>query len=104
MPDEPSAALSLAALTNWLAARLGMDRARELTEPFARVKDLRKQYPIHEHYEDAAGERVVRSEIQQAIEYFGFLPHHDHAAKWKRVVDRFMQALSDLEDAATTSS
>ncbi len=39
--------------------------------------DLRKQYPIHEHFEnDSEGQRVVRNEVA-AEEFFGFNPLDD---------------------------
>jgi len=96
-PDTPS----LRALTNWLEERLGRDEARRITEAFARVKDLRKQYPIHEHFAaDASGQRKVRDEVEAASTYFGFQPHHDYAAKWKSITDAFKAAIAELDGIA----
>ncbi len=89
---------SLKALTNWLAERVGTESARRMTAAFARVKDLRKQYPVHEHFEQTPeGQRRVRSELRAAHEFFGFKPHWDYATMWKAVSDRFGEALRGLE-------
>jgi hypothetical protein len=50
------------------------------------VKDLRKQYPIHEHfYRDAAGERRRRREVVAAEEYFGYRRETEPAGNWHRL-------------------
>lgn len=96
--SENTSTLSLRALTNWLGDHVGQDEARRITEAFARIKDLRKQYPIHEHFvPDASGQRVVRDEVEKANTFFGFLPHDDYAAKWKKITDAFKQAVAKLD-------
>jgi hypothetical protein len=65
LPTEETATKSLQALTNWVATKKPADEARKLTEAFARVKDLRRQYPIHEQFEtDGAGQKAVRKELR----------------------------------------
>lgn len=104
LPDEASDHKSLKALTNWMAAKSSEAEARLQTEPFARIKDLRKQYPIHEHYEeDSGGQLAVRHEIVDAEQFFGFESHHDYPKKWKLVVDKFREAIGHVEAAATES-
>ncbi len=93
---------SLRALTSWLKEQAGQDDARRISEAFARIKDLRKQYPIHEHFvPDAHGQRVVRDEVEAANAYFGFLPHDDYPAKWKKVTDAFKLSLTSFNKIAT---
>lgn len=96
--DELKSTGSLKALTNWLENVYGLERARSITEPFARLKDLRKQYPIHEHFmSDGNGQRKLRDEVEAANTFFGFKEHHDSAAKWKNITDSFKKAVTDLE-------
>jgi hypothetical protein len=95
LPGE--AAGSLKALENWLADKVGITEARRMTEPFARVKDLRKQYPLHEHFiTDTTGQLVVREEVDAANGFFAFRPHDDVTAKWKNITDSFKVAVADV--------
>lgn len=99
---ESSKILSLKALENWLAEIFGGQEARKATESFARVKDLRKQYPIHEHFEqDSAGQKVIREEVRVAEGYFGFEEQMDYPTKWKKVTDSFKAAIKNIESIIT---
>jgi hypothetical protein len=99
-PNTPS----LKALTNWVATQRSVPDARLVTEPFAKVKDLRKQYPIHEHFvAGTAGQKTIRDEVIAAETFFGFKPHYDDATKWKAVTDAFKSGLSELEALVATS-
>ena len=65
--QESTSVLSLQALKNWLKINLDERRANDLTKTFQMIKNLRKQYPIHEHFTiTAEGRRVVRDEIREA--------------------------------------
>ena len=102
LPTEQRDTGSLKALKNWLATRAENEVVQSMTAAFAHVKDLRKQYPIHEHYvADSEGQLIVRSELQRAEEYFAFKPHHDWSAKWKLVVDSFQDAVEVLIELET---
>jgi hypothetical protein len=102
LPTEARDTPSLRALKNWLADRVDAARVIELTATFARIKDLRKQYPIHEHFQsDPTGQKVVRDEVREAEDYFGFAPSDDYPAKWKKVTDAFQAAISELKGVVT---
>lgn len=99
LPTEPNRNGSLAALKNWFERQYDASHAAALTETFKMIKNLRKQYPIHEHFErDQAGQRVVRDEVVQAEQYFGFRDIGDMPAKYKRLTDTFKKALDDIAD------
>ncbi len=92
---------SLDALKNWLADKVGQDEAQRLTETFSRVRGLRNQYPLHDRYDRVSnGQAVERNRVKTATQFFGFLDHDDSAAKWKKVCDRFRQAVQELEQVA----
>jgi hypothetical protein len=89
---------SLNGLRTWLAQRLGDARAGELTRPFQQVKNLRKQYPIHEHFEvNAGGERQRRAEVVRAEQHFGL--REDPTENWHRVLTDFSAAVEQLIQA-----
>lgn len=93
---------SLQAFENWLAKTLEREAARKATEPFARLKDLRNQYPIHDHFEkDANGQKIVLEKIDAAEKYFGFREHFDYPRKWKQVTDSFKVTIRDIEQIIT---
>ena len=97
--DEPQKTGSLLALKKWLAQKFGETKAKELTESFRQVKNLRKQYPIHEHFKrDPEGQRQVRDEVIEAETFFGFRDIDDDPARWKKISDSFKSSLSDLSD------
>lgn len=89
---------SLNGLRSWLTDRLGAEKARELTETFQKVKDLRKQYPIHEHFAvDASGERHRRQEVVAAEQYFGFRATQiEPIENWHKVLTRFTEDVRAL--------
>ncbi|MGD8373543.1 MAG: hypothetical protein PVI21_01650 [Candidatus Woesebacteria bacterium] len=99
--DEKKGTGSLKALTNWLQERYGLEKARSITAVFARVKDLRKQYPIHEHFIPGAdGQKKIRDEVEAANAFFKFRDHDDYAAKWKNITDAFKSAIAELESVS----
>lgn len=96
---------SLKAITNWLEEKVGREEALGITEAFARVKDLRKQYPIHEHFVvGSTGQRAIRNEVEEAESFFGFQSHYDVATKWKAVTDAFKDALIKLKAVIETNN
>jgi hypothetical protein len=86
---------SLNGLREWLANFIGAQGAMDLTAAFQRVKDLRKQYPIHEHFAvDSAGERQRRREVVAAEEYFGVRSDQDDPiGDWNAVLTRFTETV-----------
>jgi hypothetical protein len=92
---------SLGGLRDWLSSRFDAERASELTRTFQMVKNLRKQYPIHEHFDlDAAGERERRHEVVQAESYFNLrLDQPDFAGNWHKVLSKFADDLGKLHAA-----
>jgi hypothetical protein len=83
---------SLKALNNWLSENLDEAKARALTETFARVKDLRKQYPIHENFSiSTSGMRSLRPELVEARHYFDLTGQFDE--DWRKVSTKFQNAI-----------
>lgn len=96
--QEGSEVLSLQALKNWLKSKLNEERANELIKTFQMIKNLRKQYPIHEHYTVSAdGQRFIREEITRAKEYFNITPEFERS--WLNVFTAFKLSLSEIKKA-----
>ena len=88
---------SLNGLKAWLAELGGEDAASDLTETYFMLRRLRRQYPIHEQYDvDAMGFKSRRSDVLEAETYFGL--DGSHAADWKRVRERFIDATRRIVD------
>lgn len=103
LDDEDSTTLSLRALENWLAGKLDRQEARRLTETFARVKDLRKQYPIHETYKISGdGNRLVRRELQLAKKYFDL--DDSYGDDWNKVSIKFNEAMQNIINALSKNN
>jgi hypothetical protein len=94
--DEAKGVKSIKALENWLAGIVGDQKAREITQPFARIRDLRNQYPVHDQYEKT---RQPRPAVAAAETYFGFRDIDDAAAKWKKVCDAFRGGVQEVLQA-----
>jgi hypothetical protein len=97
LPTERTGTKSLIAFRNWLESKFGRDRAFELTKTFALVRDLRIQYPIHEHYvmtkED---KRVIRPKIGKANKYFKTQNLKDYGNNWSKVLKKYSEALEAI--------
>ncbi len=104
--DEKSDTPSLVALRNWLADRFDAETAARLTETFRQIKKLRKQYPIHEHFERGQeGQRRVREEITEAEGYFEFRDQSfGFEERWKKLADAFKRAIDDLSETLDVKS
>jgi hypothetical protein len=88
---------SLDGLRSWLAESYVSDTVDDLTRAFFNVRKLRRQYPIHETYEETAdGIRARRRILLDAEAYFGIRgePAHD----WNAVRTKFMEQLAYLRD------
>ncbi|PIZ46774.1 hypothetical protein CO180_03520 [candidate division WWE3 bacterium CG_4_9_14_3_um_filter_41_6] len=86
---------SLNAFEKWLVSKVEDVHAAELVKPLRLIKQLRKQYPLHEEYEiQADGGRVTRKEIKAARDYYGL--NDDYAHDWGIVVKDFMDGLNTL--------
>ena len=93
--DEERSTASLQALKKWISQNIDATKAEELTVTFQMIKNLRKQYPIHEHYEEGNnGERVERSEIIRAREFFGLRDEYER--DWKLILDKFAESMDNL--------
>lgn len=96
--NEDKETKSLDALRNWLTDKIGQDEALMLTETFRRIKALRNQYPLHDRYDRVSnGQAIERSSVKTATQFFGFRDHDDPTTQWKKVCDRFRQAIRELE-------
>lgn len=97
LTTEKSETKSLLAFRNWLEFKFGKEKAFELTEAFAKVRDLRIQYPIHEHYViTKEGKRIIRPEIEKANNYFGAQDLKDYVTNWSKVLKKFGDAFEAI--------
>ncbi len=94
LPSDTSSTGSLQAFKNWLAAKLDPIKADELTVAFQMIKNLRKQYPLHDHYEDVTGSRVERKEITEAKKYFKL--SGDYEGDWQKIKVRFIKSFDEI--------
>lgn len=102
LASEKADTKSLLAFRNWLEDKFGRDKAFELTAAFAMVRDLRIQYPIHEHYVISRdGKRIVRPEIEKANNYFGTQDLKDYETNWSKVLKKFGEALQAINIACS---
>ena len=84
-------------LKAWLADLGGEDVASDLTATFFMLRRLRRQYPIHEQYDvDGTGFKSRRADVVEAETYFGL--DGKHAADWRRVRERFIEATRRILD------
>lgn len=98
LPDEKPEVLSLQAFKNWLTSKLDASQADDLTATFQMIKNLRKQYPIHNHYErDAGGQQIERKEITKAKDYFKLTG--DYESDWLKVKKQFIESFEKIGKA-----
>jgi hypothetical protein len=96
LDSEPRQTGSLQAFKNWLAVKFDANKAEELTVTFQMVKNLRKQYPLHDHYEETAdGARIERKEITKAKTHFNL--KGDFEGDWQKVKIAFIKAFGEIE-------
>lgn len=89
---------TLNGLRVWLSERIGDKEASALTEPFRMLKRLRRQYPIHENFEEnTKRERQRRKEIVEAECYFGL--DGEPRSDWSRVFGHFVEATREIRNA-----
>lgn len=86
----------LQSFKDWLVGELGQEKAGELTKPFQMIKNLRKQYPIHDHFETISGERRLRKEVLSANEFFGITDPKAYETNWNLVVVKFGETISAI--------
>jgi hypothetical protein len=95
-PGEANGIKSIKALENWLADIVAAQEARKMTEAFARLKDLRNQYPVHDQYDKS---RQPRQAVADAEAFFEFREIDDPSAKWKKICDAFKGAVEKIVQA-----
>lgn len=86
---------SLMGFSTWLEQDYGEQFATETTEPLFKLKILRRQYPLHEHYEEIGGELQTRLDLVDAERYFD-VQNTDFASDWHKVSQKFKQAFDSL--------
>lgn len=86
----------LEALNNWLATKIGGQKAENLVMPLKMIKKIRNQFPIHNHYELKGGIRVAKKEIIDAISYFKLSDGMGYTDKWHRIIVKFNTSLLDI--------
>lgn len=92
-PGEASGIKSIKALENWLAEIVGAGEARKMTEVFARLKDLRNQYPVHDQYDKS---RKPLQAVADAEAFFGLRDIDGPPDKWKKICDAFRGAIDKI--------
>ncbi|KKS94993.1 MAG: hypothetical protein UV71_C0015G0023 [Microgenomates group bacterium GW2011_GWC1_43_13] len=97
LPKENKQNKSLKAFKNWLLNEVKEDKLEKLTRTFQMVKNLRKQYPIHEHFDiSPEGIRQIRREISEARKYFNLTL--DYERDWLNVFEVFKKSLISIEE------
>lgn len=88
---------SLSALRRWLKDKVNDQEATRLTQTFQMIKNLRKQYPIHDHYETASNIRQVRKQIRDATIYFDL--NRDFAHNGIKLTEKFGESIKEIKIA-----
>lgn len=86
---------SLQAFKEWLTDKYNKEKAEKLITTLQMIKKLRKQYPIHDHYESINNIRQVRKEIEEANKYFG-LKEKDYETNSVIITDRFKTNIVEI--------
>jgi hypothetical protein len=104
---EPSnnieAKSSLQKFKIWLNGKLGEPKAKELVDHFQMVKNLRKQYPIHDHFETISGIRKIRKEIIQANSYFNIIEPKSYGHNWGIILNSFGVGIQSIISELTSN-
>lgn len=87
---------SLQKFRRWLANMTTDRESTELTNTFRMIKKLRKQYPIHDHFETSSAGRKIRREVQEANEYFEITDPKSYSHNWTAVLGKFGQAIHSI--------
>lgn len=94
--NEDKKTTTLNALENWLKVKTGVITAKYLLKTFRMTMWLRKQYPIHEHYDIKSGVKKLRSELETAHAYFEITEPKAYSHNWGVVQSKFRDALEDI--------
>lgn len=97
LTSEQSGVGSLQAFKSWLSSETSESEAKNLIQVFQMVKNLRKQYPLHEEYDVASdGNRTIRREITDARTFFS-LNNNDYETDWSKVIGKFKGGLETVK-------
>ncbi len=86
---------SLVGFSIWLEQNYGQQFASETTEPLFKLKILRRQYPLHEHYEEIEGKLQTRLDLVEAERYFD-VQNTNFAGDWHKVSQKYKQAFESI--------
>lgn len=96
LPKESKNTPSLTAFRNWLNQNYGLNLTNSITEALTMIKNLRKQYPIHDNYiKSEDGKLRERKEITRAKNYFQ--TSKDYPESWNKVLVKFRNSLDQIE-------
>lgn len=96
LPNERHPNKTLKSFQNWLKESLGDKFDPGFMTCFFMIKNLRKQYPIHNQYKiSATGELTERDEILKAQAYFN-IRSRDFAEDWVSVLKMFIESVENL--------
>jgi len=89
---------SLQRFKRWLTEQFDANKANELTITFQMIKNLRKQYPIHDHFETTTDGRKLRKEVKFANGYFEITEPKAYDHNWGIVLNKFGKALKEIQE------
>ncbi len=87
---------SLVGFSQWLCDKYGFEFAEEVTKPLFKLRRLRNQYPIHEHYQEEDGQIITRTDLVEAQEFFN-ISGIDYASRWHKVSQSFKEAFEKIK-------
>lgn len=87
---------SFQSFKRWLSQQIGDKRSLELTQTFQMIKNLRKQYPIHDQFETRNSLLQIRKEIVDANTYFEITEPKSYDHNWGVILNNFNKALKEL--------
>lgn len=88
---------NLQSFRRWLVTKYSNIDTNLVMQPLQMVKNLRKQYPIHDHYEFKSDVRVERKEISEASVFFGIQGSTDYASNWQKVISKFTETMEKIK-------
>ena len=89
---------TLQKLKQWLGEKCGEEQSTQLTQTFQMIKNLRRQYPLHRHFENRDGILQLRSGVKKANDYFDINHASEYGKNTFTVINKFSESLKDIHD------
>lgn len=93
---------SLMGFSSWMREKYGQEFADGVMEPLFMIKRLRRQYPIHEHFEEVEGELLTRQDLVEARTFFD-IDNVDFSSDWHKVSQKFKNSFEKFLEKMSSS-